>query len=364
MRLGAIVSEAWRNIASGTTRAGIFFLALSVFGLGLALADASSMISMQRQSVAFQKAGAATYILSADGGISGEACDQLATIRGITASGALRTAQGRLNLAAMPGAPVPLLEVTSHFFALLALDKSKGGSPPVVGTGLLLSKSVGDVTGGEAGSTLALDGGEKAKVAEVFEYPNDGRLQALSYAALEPVTASGTFDQCWAQVWPPNEMAKNLISSALLPQSSTANIAIGQLNSTLGESFDGPQRFASRATEWAPLVAAMAGVALGYLAIRLRRLEIASSRHAGVRFPDVIAQVGIETSFWAAATSIVGLSILWMFTRWAGTVGIDQIVLISSRSILGASTAAVVGGILAAASTRERHLFRYFKERL
>ena len=192
MRISAILSEAWRNVASGTTRAGIFATVLTMLGLGLALADTTTLLGLEQQAVAYQNAGAATYILSADAGISGQACEQLTTIRGITASGALRTAQNRLSLAAIPGTSIPLLEVTPHFSALLTIDATDDPHQTNTG-GLLLSQDVGDTTGGAKGSTLRTSSGSNAKVAGVYAYPKDGRLQALSYAALAPVTADGTF---------------------------------------------------------------------------------------------------------------------------------------------------------------------------
>ncbi len=147
------------------------------------------------------------------------------------------------------------------------------------------------------------------------------------------------------------------------PTADASNIAIGQLNSTLGAAFDGPKLFQERMTAWATIVAVVAGASLGFLAVRLRRLELASARHAGVSTRAEVTQIGIETIFWAATAilvSLAGLLLVDRATQIPNSVDVDAI---SARSIFAGGVAAVIGSVVGAWTTRERHLFRYFKDR-
>ena len=70
---------------------------------------------------------------------------------------------------------------------------------------------------------------------------------------------------------------------------------LGQLNTTKGDGFDGQTLYRQRSTRILPACGALIALAIGYLLIRGRRLEIASALHCGVPKPALATQIIIET---------------------------------------------------------------------
>lgn len=356
MRLASIISEAWRNTATATTRPLIFALALIISAGGLALADTATLAALHHQAVQFHVSGGSTYILSADRAVSGVACDRLSQIDGIEASGALRTARNRLDVAALPGASIPILETTSAFGDVIGLPALRIG-------GIALSPDVADTLGTQRGDTVTLTGDKKVTVNGVFDYPNDGRLQALRYSVLSPVVAEDTFDQCWATIWPPSPDTKNLLNTTITGDAATSDLAIGQLNNTHGATFDGPALFAQRLTAWAPALSAIAAFILGLLSVRLRRLELASALHARVSRTALLTQLSLETAFWALPAVLTATAATAIASAVLAPESSTEILNVALRSVAIAAPAGILGTIVSGLLTRERDLFKYFKER-
>lgn len=79
MPLASVISEAWRNVCVGTTRALTFALALAT-GLGvLAWADVGSAAASVEKVHAYVSAGASTYTIVSESNIHGTRCHQLTT---------------------------------------------------------------------------------------------------------------------------------------------------------------------------------------------------------------------------------------------------------------------------------------------
>lgn len=352
-----MLSEAGRNLSTGTTRAALFAVVLALAAFALAIADARSVLSLERQAQDFHSAGGATYVLHAESSVSGAACDSLNQIEGIEASGALRTVSDRLTFAAAPNSPVPVAHVTARFSELLDSSTTRPQA-----SGLLLSSEVADAMLASNATSLQTTAMEEAQVAGVFVWPRDGPLQSLSYVALSPVVASGVFDECWVTVWPPSEETADLITSALLPGASAGSASVSQVNASLGQEFDGPGLFALRDTRWTPWLGVAVGVLAGYMSVRLRRLELASARHCGVTPTTALAQAMVETSIWAAAAFCLAAGPLALVIAQESS-GVHEVVLISVRPILTASLGAVCGAAAATLTIKKSHLLRYFKDR-
>lgn len=354
MTTAAVVGEAVRNVLSGTARGAVWGAVVAVLALALGLADALSVADLERRAAEFHARGGATHVLTSLGRVSPGACESLSDVAGVEAAGALRTGEGRLTLGAMPSAPVTVSEVSPGFAGVLDLDRRPG-------TGLMLSAELADRVLAPGARSVAASDGADLDVAAVFAWPADGRLQALSYAALATVP-DGVFDECWVTVWPPNPAAVDLISSAVVPGTRPADVTVGQLNPSMGVSFDGPALFAERDTRWAPVMAAAIGLAVGAGGMRLRRLELASARAVGVGRGALAAQAVVEAVLWAGAALSCSSAVLAVVTVLRAADPLP-ILSVAGRAPLAAALASVIGAACAAATVDGRHLLRYAKDR-
>ncbi len=135
-----------------------------------------------------------------------------------------------------------------------------------------------------------------------------------------------------------------------------------QLNSTLGTSFDGVTRFNERITRFAPEAAVILALVLGFVAVRLRRLEFASALHARIRRSAQTLQILLETTGWTFAASMIGAPIVLVFMRAQHPGDTGSLVAIGV-STFASMPAALLGSLVASALIRERNLFAYFRER-
>ena len=159
----------------------------------------------------------------------------------------------------------------------------------------------------------------------------------------------------------------SLLSSTLVPGAVTLGSGgptpqLLQLNSTLGTTFDGTKRFADRITRFAPEAAAILALVLGFVAVRLRRLEFASALHARTRRSAQTLQILLETTGWTIAASMIGALIVLVLirTQYPGDAGSLIAVGIPTFASLPAT---LVGALVGSALVRERNLFAYFRER-
>jgi hypothetical protein len=360
MRPPEILSEAGRNLATDTSRALTLTLILAAAATALGLADGGAVSRVLAEAAQFRASGASTVVLSAEGGINGAACERLSGIDGIVHAGAVRDAPVELVLAALPGAPVPLKEVTPGFGDVLGVTP---GKPE--GTGVLIPEQLSVMVARGPGERLGTSAGLVA-VAGVYPYPADGRSPELEYAMVTAVPAhgQGLFDQCWAEVWPTSQRTSQLLRLSL--DSSVpldTDITLSQLNPTLGAELNGTERSSSRATSGAALLSVLVGVLLGYLTVRLRRLELASARHAGIPAGAQLLQLTVETSAWTTAAVVITSPLLLHQALEVDHAAQLAVFWLELRCPLGAAAGAVLGAVVATALTSEHHLFRYFKER-
>lgn len=358
MRLSSVVSEAGRDIRSGTARFATFALLLAGTAGLAGAADVSTVSALTRDAAAYVAAGAATRTAALEGGIDGAACDALTGHGDVLAAGALRPGAG-LTLTALPGSTLTTYEVTPGLSALLGDGDGDGDGR----SGAWLSSALADQLGAATGDTLDTDQGPLS-VAGVFVHPEDGRDSRLSSAVLLPRDAGQPFDECWARAWPQGETTDELLRSTASSDVGTgAPLSLGQLNASLGSTFGVADAHGARLTRWAPTVAASIAALLGVVSVRRRRLELSGARQAGLSRAALLALVLVETGAWAAAGAALasGLAALPLLT------GGGSLVDAPARLLTAAPLAAAAGAVLAAALTtttiRRRDLVRWFKDR-
>lgn len=355
MKLRSICSEAFRNIAAGTTRAFLLGILLAAIAGGLAIADARSVIGIERDAADFVTSGASVRVLVAQRTTDGAACERLAGISGVRAAGALKETDA-VVLRAMIANPIPAYTVTPGLIELL-------GGTTAAPAGAWIPAGLARTLGVGPGQQLATTTGPVA-IAGVYDFPDDGRDSRLNYAALFPQAATGTYDECWADVWPLSEARDQLLYSAItVDKTSSDPVSVGRLNTSRGTRFDGVALFEERPTRYALPGCVLAGLLLGFLAIRIRRLEIAGALHIGETRRAVLSTVLIETAAWAAGALLLAACALVFGVLAGATADPLGIYLIDIRGPAAAACASLAGAVLATFTIREKHLFRYFKNR-
>jgi hypothetical protein len=365
MRARSVAGEALRNLATGTTRALGLALVFVVLVGGLAVADALVLVRVWQDADAFRAAGSAVQTLSSERGavVDGARCQGLRGADGVTSAGALRAGES-VRAANLPSSDLTVWEVTPAVLDLLAGSARPVRSVDVPAQG---GTTAGVWLAADLAATLGLDAGDdlvtrdgRVPVTGVYSWPDDGRDRLLSYAVVVPVPALGTFDRCWVATWPMDLDTAGLLYSATAP--AAEDLSITQLNTTRGTAYDVDARIASRPTAAAPLAAAAIGLVLGYLAVRTRRLELASALHARVPKPQLAWQQLAEAGTWLLAALVITTAATGA-AALVGSPGPFVATWMTAVMTAGAGAAAcAIGTLVGVLATRERHLFRYFKE--
>jgi hypothetical protein len=365
MRPRSILSEAYRNLVTGTTRALLLAVSLATISAGLAIADARSIIAMQQRAAEFVSSGSSVRVLVAQQTTDAAACERLSGVSGIRSAGALRETDP-VVLRAMIANPIQAYAVTPGLIEVL-------GGNAAAPAGVWIPGQLAETLGVRPGQEMATTGGTLT-VAGIYDYPDDGRDSRLNYAALLPQPATGTFDECWADIWPFSERRDDLLYTALAVDTDSSDpVDIGQLNTSLGTRYDGVGEFAGRPTRYAPHGCFLAGLVLGFAALRMRRLEIAGALHLAESRRALLATHSIETAAWssvalvlAACALLVGVGPVGVGPGGVGPGGTGDpvsVYLIDIRGPVVAVLAAQIGAVLALYTIREKHLFGYFKNR-
>jgi hypothetical protein len=342
----------------GTSRATILATIFVALIGTVAILDVRAVVAVLRGAADYRAAGAAIQVIEANGNIHGARCHALAATPGIVGSGAVR-AGPRLRALNLPSSELTVWEVTPGLPALLAATDASAAHP--TGPGVWLSADLAETLGAGPGSEIATSAGVMP-VAGVYEWPDDGRVRMLGYAILTPVPAAGAFDQCWAETWPVDDDLRSLLWLTLAPDASDP--VMRQVNGSLGADHDAARAFAGRLTRHAPTAAALAiGLVLGWVALRLRRLELAAALHARVPKRHLAWQQVVEALAWATAAAVVALAGTVYAAALDNPGPVLEAWLIGARSVIAGVLGVLLGTLAAIAATREKHLFRYFKNR-
>ncbi|MBW3089127.1 hypothetical protein [Bifidobacterium miconisargentati] len=397
MRLAGMLGEAWRDLITGTSHACALAVGLACLMALLAGADWLTIAAIQKQTDEYVASGGSTWIMEYNNRVDGAACDRLASLDGVQAAGAVRQTDRKMTFAALPSTGVPVMEITpgaANVFMLsttgtgwgsgaaVASNAASGsavasGAESIVaggGTsaapvdGVLLSKEAADPFAVSAGQTLALKDGRNVTVAGVFDWPDDGRKSGFSYAALTPVPADSeaAFNQCWVRAWPETENLESLLRLAgegTATGTEAERPQIYKLNTSKGSALDSAALFGARLTAYTPWIALAAALVLGYIATRMRKLEMASALHCGVPKMALLMQIGLETLVWAVAGVLLVSPLLawvWLENRGDEAAALTDVLL---RVPVAAVVGVMLGACAAVLLTRESHLLKYFKNR-
>lgn len=358
MRPGAVLSEAWRNIVSGTTRVPLYALLIALTAGLCATAEVAAVHTVHNNARAFIDGGGSTRVLLAEDKIDARQCQALTRYDSIDASGALRQAPDTIvDELAVTG--FQTYEVTPGFGSLLAVPANAGREG-----GVWISEDFAQSLGVNVGSELTTSGAT-LRIAGVFVYPDDGRDARLSYAFVIPATTDDeSFDECWMRSWPETPEAEGILRTALGYQDSTnTDVSLSQLNKSLGASFDGAALFNARLTRWAPLVALSAGLLIGFASTRLRRLEHASNLHAGQSRAAMCTTRLIEVTTWSVLGAVLAGSAVYLGAGILAPLDLEWVMSLALPPLIAAISGTIVGAAASALLVREADLFRYFKER-
>lgn len=357
MRLRAILREAGRNIASGAARTVLLASLLSIVTTGLVAAELLAVRTISDDALRYQRSGASIMTITAPGRIDGAACDALATVPNARASGAVRSMETGIAASTLPSSTIPLFEVTGGFPDLLDPQRDDAA-------GVYLSRDAANALGVESGEEFPARFSAPVAVAGVYEYPSDGRRSGFGYAALAPAGSNGRFDECWVDVWPTSDEIPALMQTTLASGGENAEPpALAQLNPSLGRAFDGAERFEQRITRFAAGAAGATALGLGFVAMRTRRLQLASAMHAGMKKTDLACISGLEVLSWVAPAVVFSGMAAAAFAVSGIPADAPSAAVLGLRIITPAAVFAFLGAGVALAATRETHLFRYFKNR-
>jgi len=351
-----ISREAWRNLVSDTTHAGVWMFVLATVMGTLAWADTAQVASIVDDSAAYITGGGATWILDAPGRVDGAACAALSDATNTHGAGAVRRADAPVTAAAVPNAPLPGYEVTV-------------GIPEVLDawtdTGILLPDQAAETLSLESGDTLITTNGP-ALVGAIYAFPDDGRTPTLGYAALSLVPATGIFDQCWVRVWPSNDATVTLVYTALISGDSTVSTTqqptLTQLNTHLASQFDAASSYSTRNTRLAGWICLGAGFATGVSSLLGRRLETAAALHSGMPHPALIWQLVQESLVWILGAAVLASVPVYMTSERAA-MSTTHLVLLGETHIISGVSGAILGVLAVTMVAREKRLFALFKQR-
>lgn len=355
MRPSAVLGEAWRNLATGTTRALLLALLLASIAGALAVADAATVSQLRADAQEYRDSGASIRVLAGEGRIDADACDALAGTGPILAAGALGSAAPIL-LEALPSNSIPAYVVTPNLAGVLGVTASDGA-------GIWISRDLARRLYAARGAVLSTPT-ETLVVAGIYDWPDDGRDTRPGYAILIPTRPAPALDECWASIWPPSPIADDLLRiAARVEPGSTAPLNLARINPNYGTRYDPHAEYESRLSRHAWAAATIGALALGYGGARFRRLNHAGALHAGARKTAVLAVALVETLAWAVAGALIAVAALALIVRAQSPGDARAILAIDLKGIFVTIPAAMAGAAVAIAGCRERHLFRYFKDR-
>ena len=358
MRFREVRREAARNLASGTSRALLLAILVATTSGTLAALDTRAMTGELKAAAEFRQRGGSITILQLEGSIDGRVCDGIRSLPGVRSAGALSEQDAPLRLAGIPQNPVTSF-VSSPGFATV-LPESTGQQR----AGLLLPTELSETLGLDIGDAIYTASGPTA-LGGTYAYPDDGRPRGMGYAAIAPAPPETLFDQCWIDAYPVTQATIDMLYTAIsagAPASDTSP-EVSQHNSTLGVATDPSETYSARSTELFPAAACIVSLLVGFTTVWMRRMEIASALHSGVRKPDEVGVLLLEASAWSLAGATTTVPIIAFLTQ--SLEANDHLPVVLTAALTPALTVSggILGTLTAALLVREQRLFAYFKGR-
>lgn len=350
----SLVGESRRNVSTSPLRSVVHGAVLSAIIVATALLDTLTVAGLERQADAFRAAGGATRVLSSPEGVDRVRCEDLPAAAGFASSGSL--VQGESITLPEPGSsPIPVYDVSPGLAARLGIvDTGLGGA--------YVSTTFAGELGVDRGSVLITRDGPVTVLGTFAPGARDGGASRLASALVAVVPAVGTASECWADTWPSTRERDPLLLTALSPDAPSKETSIDPLNPVVGQEFAGSEAFVYRTTRYAPAFAAGASLLLGVVYARTRRLELASSLHAGAS-PTFVTGTLLVEAFIVGFPALIAAALAYGAGVALLRVGVSAL-LPSLLLSAGVVVAVFVTGIVSAASTvRESDLFALFKAR-
>ncbi|MCD4558117.1 hypothetical protein [Schaalia sp. lx-100] len=357
MKWKSIISEAWRNTITGTSKT---ILWLSIFTLLMtigSLAEIAHTHTITTAAEEYVRAGGSISVIQSPENIDGAACEALNALPQVRAAGAIKTQESRITLTVLPSAPIPQALVSPTFSKVVSAQTS--GLP-----GIIVSDQVRSQLPMKIGDSFPTVGGE-VMISGTYDYPEDGRASGYGYMALIPTASETTYDQCWVDIWPQSPQVQALLTSVVKNsrRDERSQTTMEQLNSRLGARFDGQARFQTRNTRFLVWIVGALSLCAGIIALRTRRLEFASALHAGAQRQDIRRIIACETLMWllpaVAFTECVSVCVIASL----GALSDTALYVLVHRIVWSSCVCCVIGLCIGWIFTREKHLFTYFKVR-
>ncbi|MDR0504613.1 MAG: hypothetical protein LBG70_02235 [Bifidobacteriaceae bacterium] len=359
MRVVSLFREIFKDITTGTAKVTLWSCLLTLVCLGLVAWEGGTTSAILAKANNFVNSGGSVIVLEAPGFVDGRACDQLTKITNVRAAGAIRERVDGLDVAVLPGRPIPAKDATIGISQILDDNNSRA-----LENGALISADVAQTLGLAAGSSL-ITRQAALLVSGIYNYPADGRRAGLGYAVVLAADYTTPFDQCWVEVWPQSSEIRSIISSVLLSgaNDSAAGVAVNQLNRKYGEYFTGTVDYKTRNSQSASLVAGLFGIVIGVAMITRRRVEIAAARHLGVPTAAHILMHVFQAIFICIISMIAASPLVsWFYFRCDKqdrfAVVTDQLLVLASLT-----TTVVISVLLAVAIVRRMSLDRLVRRR-
>ena len=354
IRVRSVVGEGRRNVSANRIRSLIHGAVLSAIIATSALLDTLTIAGLELQAQTFRAAGGATRVLSSPDAVDRLRCESLPAAAGFDASGSL--AQGQSIALLEPGSSaIPVYEVSPGLASRLGIvDTGLGG--------VYVATTFAAELGADRGTVLMTRGGPVHVLGTFAPGPRDGGSSRLSSALVSIVPATGAASECWADTWPASRDRDPLLLTALAPDAPSKETSVDPLNPVVGQEFAGAAAFADRTTRYAPAAAVVGALLLGAAYARIRRLELASSLHAGASRLFVTGTMLIEAALVGLPASVMAAL---SYGGLVALLGTDVGTLLPALALSAGTVVAtfVVGVAAAASSVRESDLFALFKAR-
>lgn len=370
MKPNAILSEAWRNIATGTTRALACAVVLTLIAAGTAILDLTGILSLQHESRQWATSAADIHIISGSKQIDPTTCTNLTRTTGTTANGttthpiqaagALKNS-GEITLIAMPAAPLDEWQATPGLADVLGIGATQQTRP-----GVWISSQLASTLHTREGDDLPTDQGVM-HISAVFPWTDDSRDQRLAYAIITPtpIDSGQQWDECWATINPANPDAEDLLNTTAtaIPGAAPAT-QTKQANTMLGTNPDLDTRYRQRTTRIMLVITPIAAFAIALTAARARHIEIADDLHMGIPRQGILATNALETLAWTLPAVLAATAITYTTARWAsGHANALTLTTIQLPALATAIITAQLGTIAAISTIHDSQLFAFFKNR-
>ena len=375
MKPSSILSEAWRNIASGTARTLTAATAMLAIALIAVLLDATTILNLQTQATQWATAGAAIHILADEQQINPTSCTNLSRTTGTTtnksididatltaqpiqASGALKDHED-ITLNAMKAAPLSAYAVTPGMAGVLGVDRTAMSR-----SGVWISSQLAATLHARAGDTLPTTNGDMS-IAGIFNWPDDNRDQRIAFAVLVPTASSEPYDECWASIMPSNQTAEDLLNTTPIATPNAANAAqTTQANHTLGTSMDASNQYQQRISRYLTLITPLAALLIGFITVRSRRIELADNLHMGQSKTSLWVTNAIETLAWSLPAVTAAAGMLTLIVAVASDAGnAATIATVQAPALALSLITAQLGSTTELTAITATKLFTYFKNR-